>query len=257
MQMVDVLGLPFGVADYGCAADAIIDMAKAPRPTAVAACATHPVTEARLHKEFFDVLKGFNLLLPDGMPLVWLMKTRGVSLLDRVYGPHLMRCVIERTPKPYRHFLFGGSPECLIQLEMQLKRVQPELQLVGSLSPPYRKWSEGDEDGFAKTITQANPDFIWVALGGGKQERWISQNRHRYGRGVFLAVGDAFELLAGRRRFAPNWMQRAGLGWCYRLVQEPRRLWKRYLFYNTIFIGFSIVQIVTDLLERIHIDRVA
>ena len=89
-----------------------------------------------------------------------------------------------------------------------------------------------------------NPDFIWVALGGVKQENWIARNRHRYQRGVFLAVGDAFELLAGRRTFAPAWMQRSGLTWVYRLVQEPRRLWKRYLTNNTAFATYAILEVL-------------
>ena len=128
-----------------------------------------------------------------------------------------------------------------------MRKLRPEVQIVGHLSPPFRPWQEEDEAGFARTIGAAAPDFIWVALGGVKQETWIARNRHRYARGVFLAVGDAFELLAERRRFAPAWMQRLGLTWVYRLAQEPRRLWKRYLTHNSVFAFYAAVEIARAL----------
>lgn len=246
LKTVDVLGLQLAVADYASAFGRVVALVSEERPTSVALCPTHPITEARLCDEFRRELASFDLLLPDGMPIVWMMKIRGAELQDRVYGPYFMRYVIERTPAPYRHFLFGGSSECLEQLSVSLKKIQPCVNLVGALSPPYRAWDEAAEQGFADVINEANPDFVWVALGGGKQERWIARNRARYRRGVFVAVGDAFELLAGRRSFAPQWMQRAGLTWMYRLAQEPTRLWKRYLLYNAAFAGFAIQELLRN-----------
>ena len=200
------------------------------------------MVEAKLNQDFGGVLSSFDLLLPDGMPIRWVMNARGARLPDRVYGPYLMRYVIQHSPAPYRHFLFGGSPECLRQLQERLLQLQPKLQIVGTISPPFSRWSETDEENFAREISKVDPDFIWVALGGVKQETWIAKNKFRHRRGVFLAVGDAFELLAGRRSFAPVWMQRAGLTWVYRLAQEPRRLWKRYLFCNAAFIFLILTQ---------------
>jgi N-acetylglucosaminyldiphosphoundecaprenol N-acetyl-beta-D-mannosaminyltransferase len=181
-------------------------------------------------------MAGFDLILPDGMPLVWCMNARGAGLKDRVYGPIFMERVIEGTPKPWRHFLFGGTPECLAALREAIGKRFPGTVIAGALSPQFGKWGEPDLAEFASTIKAADPDFVWVALGGIKQETWIADNLHRFNKGVFLAVGDAFELLAGRRRMAPPWMQRSGLGWFFRLCQEPRRLWRRYLAYNTLFI---------------------
>ncbi len=245
MRTIDVFGFQMAAADYRSAFDEIVSLSKQPKPASVALCATHAITTARMDSSLGQIFRGFDMLLPDGMPVVWLMNAMGAGLRDRVYGPYFMRYVIEHAPRPYRHFLFGGSEECLAELKTSLRRIQPEIDIAGVLSPPYRQWSEDDEREFARVINGADPDFIWVALGGGgKQEAWIAQNAHRYARGVFIAVGDAFELLAGRRSFAPAWMQRIGLTWLYRLIQEPGRLWKRYLIYNTAFIWFALMQLL-------------
>jgi glycosyltransferase involved in cell wall biosynthesis len=120
-----------------------------------------------------------------------------------------------------------------------VRQAQPEVEIVGTLSPPFRAWTEKDEEEFASVIRNSGADFIWVALGGDRQERWVEKNLKRHSKGIFLAVGDAFELLAGRRAFAPRWMQKSGLTWLYRLWQEPRRLFPRYFKYNSLFLYYS------------------
>ncbi len=112
------------------------------------------------------------------------------------------------------------------------------------MSPPFRSFTEADEMSFAETINQASPDFVWVALPGVRMERWIIDNQARYQRGVFLAVGDAFSLLTGRRKFAPAWMQRLGLNWLFRLMAEPTRLGGRYLTYNALFLFYFVREIL-------------
>jgi N-acetylglucosaminyldiphosphoundecaprenol N-acetyl-beta-D-mannosaminyltransferase len=247
---IDVFGMPFALLDYTSTTAELLQLAARPQPGSAAFCNTQLLAAARLHQEFHDALGSFDLRVPDGMPVVWLINALGRNLRDRVYGPYLMRYLIQNAPNTYRHFLFGGSQECLTQLEAALRRMRPDIALVGTLSPPYRPWTEEDEAGFARVIGEANPDFIWVALGGVKQEKWIARNRHRYQRGVFLAVGDAFELLAGRRAFAPAWMQRLALTWVYRLLQEPGRLWKRYLVYNSVFAFYAALEIAGRIFRR-------
>lgn len=146
----------------------------------------------------------------------------------------------EMPPRPWRHFFFGDSQECLAELRHVLGRLQPDIEIVGMLSPPFRRFTEADEMLFADTINRANPDFVWVALPGVRMERWIIENQRRYRRGVFLAVGDAFSLLSGRRSFAPPWIQRMGLTWAYRLCKEPIRLGPRYLRYNSMFLSYLL-----------------
>jgi glycosyltransferase involved in cell wall biosynthesis len=125
-------------------------------------------------------------------------------------------------------------------LVTHLREIQPDIEIAGTLSPPFRVWNEMDEAEFARTIAESKADFVWVALGGERQERWIVDNLGRHTRGVFFAVGDAFMLLAGRRAFAPSWMQRTGITWAYRLWQEPRRLWRRYTQFNSLFLFYTV-----------------
>ena len=110
---------------------------------------------------------------------------------------------MRRTLRPWRHFFFGDTEEVLEALKRVAIQLQPNIDIVGAISPPFRAWTESDEAQFAQTINDAAPDFVWVALAGGKMEQWIIKNQSRYNRGVFLAVGDAFTLLSGRRLFAP------------------------------------------------------
>lgn len=235
---ISLLGTPVACATYASALEQVKSLAAAERPSAVCPSNTHILGEARHNASFRQVLARFDLVLPDGMPVVWALNRKGAGLHDRVYGPYFMKHVLEHAPRPWRHFFFGDSPECLADLERVLHRLQPDLHIVGRLSPPFREFTEADEESFAETINRAAPDFVWVALPGVRMERWIISNQHRYRRGVFLAVGDAFSLLSGRRTFAPRWMQRTGLTWAYRVVREPLRLAPRYLKYNLIFLYY-------------------
>lgn len=228
------------VVDYDSAVGESKRLAGAGRPAAVAASNTHIISLARHKADFGRVMRGFDLVLPDGMPLRWTLNAKGAHLRDRVYGPYFMEKMVRATPRPWRHFLFGGTEETLRGLQEHLREIQPDIEIAGTLSPPFRTWTGEDEKLFADKIAAANPDFIWVALGGERQERWIAENLPRHERGVFLAVGDAFALLAGQRGFAPGWMQRLGITWLYRLWQEPRRLWRRYARFNSLFAWYTL-----------------
>lgn len=239
-RKIPVLGTPVAVVDYGTAIEESRRLAGEPRPSAVAASNTHIISLARQRADFGQVMRKFDLVLPDGMPLRWSLNAQGAQLKDRVYGPYFMEKMIRATPRPWRHFFFGGTEETLAELTEHLRVIQPDIEIAGTLSPPFRAWTEADEKEFARTIAGANADFIWVALGGERQERWIIDNLHRHTRGVFFAVGDAFALLAGQRDFAPAWMQRLGITWLYRLWQEPRRLWRRYTRFNSLFVFYTL-----------------
>jgi N-acetylglucosaminyldiphosphoundecaprenol N-acetyl-beta-D-mannosaminyltransferase len=239
-RKISILGTPVAVVDYESAIEESRRLAGAARPAAVAASNTHIISLARHRPDFGEVMRRFDLVLPDGMPLRWSLNARGAKLTDRVYGPYFMEKMIRATPRPWRHFLFGGTEETLRDLATHLREIQPDLEIAGTLSPPFRAWNETDEAEFARIIVESKADFIWVALGGERQERWIIENLKRHTRGVFFAVGDAFVLLAGQRSFAPAWMQRMGITWAYRLWQEPRRLWRRYTQFNSLFLFYTL-----------------
>jgi N-acetylglucosaminyldiphosphoundecaprenol N-acetyl-beta-D-mannosaminyltransferase len=239
-EAIRLLGTSVACATYDSALERIKALAGEPRPSAVCPCNTHIIGEARHSPEFARVLGRFDLVLPDGMPVVWALNAGGAGLKDRVYGPYFMRHTVQNAPRPWRHFFFGDSEECLAELRRVLARLQPDIEIAGMVSPPFRRFTEADEVSFADQINRANPDFVWVALPGVRMERWIIENQERYRRGVFLAVGDAFSLLSGRLSFAPSWMQRMGMTWAYRLCKEPTRLGPRYLRYNSMFISYLL-----------------
>jgi N-acetylglucosaminyldiphosphoundecaprenol N-acetyl-beta-D-mannosaminyltransferase len=240
VNFIKILGVPVACATYDSALERIKELAREPRPTAVCPANTHILAEACHNPDFAQLLAKFNLVLPDGMPVVWALNHRGANLSTRVYGPYLMRHALQNTPRPWRHFFFGDTEACLADLRRVAAQLQPGVEIVGAISPPFRPLTEEDETLFAQTINQAAPDFVWVALPGVRMERWIIENQARYRRGVFLAVGDAFTLLTGRRRFAPAWMQRLGLTWVFRLGTEPRRLAARYFKYHFLFLFYLL-----------------
>ena len=225
---IRILGTPVACVTYDSALEAIKSLAREPRPTAVCPANTHILAEARHDPDFARVLARFDLVLPDGMPVVWTLNRCGARLSDRVYR------AVPHAAHPAKHaatvaaLLFGDTEECLADLRRVVTQLQPDIQIVGAISPPFRPLTGEDEASFAEAINRAAPDFVWVALPGVRMERWIIGNQARYQRGVFLAVGDAFSLLSGRRPFTPLWMQRMGLTWLFRLCSEPRRLGPRY-----------------------------
>ena len=239
-RSIKILGVPVACVTYDSALEIVEGLAREPRPTAVCPANTHILAEARHDPEFGQVMDKFDLVFPDGMPVVWALNLRGAGLSDRVYGPYFTKHALQRTPRPWRHFFFGDTEEVLQELRLAAAELQPDIEIVGAISPPFRAWTEQDEAMFAETINRADPDFVWVALPGGRMEKWIIDNQHRYQRGVFLAVGDAFTLLSGRRPFAPKWMQRFGLTWLYRMLAEPRRLGPRYIRYNSLFVYYLV-----------------
>jgi N-acetylglucosaminyldiphosphoundecaprenol N-acetyl-beta-D-mannosaminyltransferase len=228
------------LVDYSSAIAECQRLACEPRPAAVSASNTHIIALARRDPDFAATMRLFDMVLPDGMPLVWSLNSNGASLKDRVYGPYFMRRLVAATPSPWRHFFFGSTVETLQSLIAGLQDDCPGLEVAGTLSPPFRDWDDNEEESFAQAIARSGADFIWVALGGERQEKWIIRNLHRHRRGVFLAVGDAFPLLAGERPFAPDWMQRTGTTWAFRLLQEPNRLWRRYTRFNTLFLYYTV-----------------
>ena len=186
---------------------------------------------------FRDLLDRGGLNLPDGMPLVWLGRRRGLDgLTDRVYGPDLTTAVCDRGREVgLRHYLYGGSPEVVERFAAQLRHRYPGITIVGVESPPYRELTADEGQALVDRIVASEADVMWVGLGTPKQDHFVDRFAPRLERPV-VAVGAAFDFLAGAKRMAPRWMQRSGLEWLYRLLSEPRRLWRRYLVGNLVFL---------------------
>ncbi|MGG1678252.1 WecB/TagA/CpsF family glycosyltransferase [Neobacillus sp. NRS-1170] len=199
----------------------------------VCICNTHSVVTASNDKHFKEALETADLCTADGMPLVWVLKHRGHKNQDRVDGPNLMKNLCEF--ENYRVFLYGSKKETLDKLEKELKILNKGLEIVGKISPPFRELENNEEREFIHQINSTNPDLIFVGLGCPKQEIWMYKNRNNIN-GVMIGVGAAFDYLTGNIKRAPLFIQRIGLEWLFRLIQDPKRLWKRYLYNNTMFV---------------------
>jgi N-acetylglucosaminyldiphosphoundecaprenol N-acetyl-beta-D-mannosaminyltransferase len=188
----------------------------------------HGVSEAHKDSKFRIMLNDADLVVPDGMPLVWLGRWRGHRLRRRVYGPELMETFSRATGSRYRHFFYGAAPGVADSLATSL-RERFNIRVGGTYSPPFRQLTDNEAIALIDRINEAAPDVLWVGLSTPKQERWMYQHRPRLRVPVILGVGAAFDLNSGRLRRAPEWMRENGLEWLFRLLVEPRRLWKRYL----------------------------
>ena len=203
----------------------------------VAICTVHTIMECQKDPAMLESVNKAGMATPDGMPLVWLASLESEQPVERVYGPDLMLAVCERSiERGYRHFLYGGADGVPDVLAKELQDRFPGLQVVGEFSPPFRTLSDEEENQIIEMINQADPDVIWVGLGTPKQDLWMAKNRPKLNAPVLIAVGAAFDFHTNRVPQAPAWMQRIGLEWLYRFVQEPGRLWYRYLIYNPLFI---------------------
>jgi N-acetylglucosaminyldiphosphoundecaprenol N-acetyl-beta-D-mannosaminyltransferase len=197
----------------------------------------HGVMEAQQDPELRRILNGAFLNTPDGVPMVWVGKVRGFRQMRRVYGPDLMLLLCEFTQKAgYTHFLYGGAEGVAPELKRRLEERFPGLKIVGTYTPPFRPLNPVEEAELAGSINSLKPDIIWVGLSTPKQEKFMAQFWRRLDVTLIFGVGAAFDFHAGRVRQAPRWMQRSGLEWFFRLCSEPRRLWKRYLRNNPLFL---------------------
>jgi N-acetylglucosaminyldiphosphoundecaprenol N-acetyl-beta-D-mannosaminyltransferase len=203
----------------------------------------HGVMESQRDEGLRAIHNAAGMVTPDGMPLVWLSRLKGFEFVERVYGPDLLLACCQRSVTTgYRHFFYGGGagvPERLIQ---RLQARFPGLEVVGGYSPPYRALTTAEDAEVVRQINAAEPDVVWVGLSTPKQERWMSEHRDRLAAPVFIGVGAAFDFHAGLKPQAPGWMQRNGLEWLFRLWKEPRRLWRRYLRNNPLFVWNVLLQ---------------
>ncbi len=200
------------------------------------------VTEAQHDPAYRMILSGADLVVPDGMPLVWLARLNGHKLKRRVYGPELMLTLLESTrEKGYRHFLYGGAPGVPERLAEVLLERFPGTVIAGTYSPPFRELTPEEDAQIVARINHADPDIVWVGLGAPKQERWMHWHRELLRAAVTIGVGAAFDINAGIKKQAPRWMREHGLEWLFRLLQEPRRLWRRYLVQGSQFVIYLVL----------------
>jgi N-acetylglucosaminyldiphosphoundecaprenol N-acetyl-beta-D-mannosaminyltransferase len=203
----------------------------------VAVTGMHGISESRHDATFRTILQSADLVVPDGMPLVWLGRFHGHALPRRVYGPELMLEFCGATAsRGLRHYFYGGAEGVADALAGTMATRFPGLVVAGTYTPPFRALTADEDAEVVRRINEARADVLWVGLSTPKQERWMHAHRDRLTVPVMVGVGAAFDMHTGRAKQAPRWMREHGLEWFYRLLQEPRRLWRRYIVLGSQFV---------------------
>ncbi len=217
--------------------------ALAPPGRYITVTSVHGAMEAFWNPEFRQVLNGADIATPDGMPLVWALRSMRVRGQQRVYGPNLMLELCQQAARlGHGIFLYGGRPERLEELQQQLQARFPGLVIAGACSPPFRPLTREEDEADVARLQESEADIVFVGLSTPKQERWMAAHRDRLPGVVLIGVGAAFDFHAGRVPQAPAWVQQSGLEWFFRLLMEPRRLWKRYLLVTPLFLPLWALQ---------------
>jgi N-acetylglucosaminyldiphosphoundecaprenol N-acetyl-beta-D-mannosaminyltransferase len=208
-------------------------------------CATgvHGVMESQHDQSLKRIINHSLLTLPDGRPMMWLGRLGGQKRMTQVTGPDFMLSVCRRSLRTgYTHFLYGGKPGVADQLKNSLEQRFHGLQIVGTYTPPFGPLSLNEQQSLRGLVSRLRPDIFWIGISTPKQERFMAEYLHLLETTVMVGVGAAFDLHTGNLQDAPRWIKAAGMQWLHRLLQDPRRLWKRYLFNNTCFLAKIALQ---------------
>lgn len=246
-----VVGTPISMTSYDEVLELLVD-----RPsdvaTAVVICNVHSVMSARRDRRLARALSEADIATSDGMPLVWALRAFGHEEQQRVYGPTLLeRALPFGIEHGWRHYFFGTTQPTLQKLRDSIEQRWPEAQIAGMHAPPFRPLTPAELDEVIDDVKHSGADLLWVGLGMPKQELWIHDVKARLPGVALLGVGAGFDFIAGTVKQAPSWMQDRGLEWLYRFGQEPRRLWRRYVFNNPAY----LVLLGADLAKRRIRDR--
>lgn len=236
-QVVDVLGVHVSAVSPPQVLDAIESWVVGRRLTYVCVTGVHGVMESQDDPALLEVHNRSGLTVPDGMPLVWCCRRAGHPDTSRVYGPDLMLTVLERAAaRGWSSYFYGGADGVARDLARIMSERFPGLVVAGTWTPPFRPLTAEEDAEVVAEINASGADLVWVGLSTPKQERWMADHRARLDAPVLLGVGAAFDFHTGRVRQAPVWMRSRGLEWLFRLLVEPRRLWRRYLRNNPRFV---------------------
>ena len=238
-----ILGMRVDATSYQHASAEILRWGSLGESRYVCIATVNNVIEAYDDPAYHQVMDGADLVTPDGVPLVWALRLLGVEGATRVYGPDLTPILCERAaalgvPVGF----YGSSPEVLDDLTASLVRRYPELRIAYSFSPPFQPLTPDEDARVTESINRSGAKLLFVGLGAPKQEQWMATHKGTVG-AAMVGVGAAFDFLAGRKRQAPALLQRLGFEWLFRLLNEPRRLWRRYLYRNPRFIALFVLQL--------------
>jgi N-acetylglucosaminyldiphosphoundecaprenol N-acetyl-beta-D-mannosaminyltransferase len=246
VDRTDILGVRVSAVNLDSAVDEIaIRIAEKSSRHYVCVTGVHGIIESQFDPKLRAIHNAADLVTPDGVPLVWLNWWYGKRFVSRVYGPDLMLAACRRgEPEGWRHFFYGTTEATLTKLIGNLRSGFPRLQVAGSFAPPFRELRTDETEEIVSMINDSAADVVWVGLSTPKQERWMSAMRGRLSAPVLIGVGAAFDFHAGSLKQAPHWIQRIGMEWCFRMWTEPRRLLRRYLRNNPMFMFLIALQLL-------------
>lgn len=241
MKICNILGVNVAVTNMKDTLDYIERNLQDLKGNYICVSNVHTTIMAYENKEYMKIQNEGVMVLPDGGPLSAVSRKRGFSTAERVTGPDLMGEIFKLSEeKGYTHYFYGSTEETLKIMEQNIKDKFPKINIVGLYSPPFNKEINIESYDRILEINNLKPDFVWVGLGAPKQEKWMSLHKNRIN-SLMIGVGAGFDYYADKIKRAPNWMQKNNLEWLYRLIQDPKRLLKRYLTTNAKFIKNAIV----------------
>jgi N-acetylglucosaminyldiphosphoundecaprenol N-acetyl-beta-D-mannosaminyltransferase len=249
----NVLGVGVHAVNMASAVQTIANAVVTRSKGYVCATGVHGIMEAQRNASLRAVLSRALLVVPDGMPTVWMGRLQGLRRMRRIFGPDLMLAVIgDPALRHYSHFLYGGDYGVAQELEASLRRHYPKIQIAGTYTPPFRPLNHTEAAELQKTVDRLRPDIVWVGLSTPKQEKFMAEYLPHLNTTVMIGVGAAFDFHTGRLKDSPVWIKQLGLQWLHRLLQEPRRLWKRYLLNNPAFLVNALLQVTN--MRRFDLD---
>ncbi|WP_420591960.1 WecB/TagA/CpsF family glycosyltransferase [Bacterioplanoides sp.] len=222
---------------------AVEEMARSGEGSYVCVSNVHMCMEAFDSPDFKRIVNDADLVIPDGRPLSWAQKLLGYIDAEQVRGQDIMNAICAASGRKSLNIgLYGGSSDKLLKkVTLTLKQDHPDINITYSFSPPFRPLTEQEDQEVVRGISDADVDVLFVGIGCPKQERWMAEHKNSL-KCVMLGVGAAYDFIAGSQQQAPHWMQKIGMEWGYRLLSEPKRLWKRYLKQNPRFIYYFLQQ---------------
>jgi N-acetylglucosaminyldiphosphoundecaprenol N-acetyl-beta-D-mannosaminyltransferase len=245
IERANVLGVGVHAIDMRSAALVLEARIRERAKGYVCLAGVHGIMEAQRNRRLKLIFAEALLVVPDGMPLTWMGHLQGFSAMQRVFGPDLMVNIIGRAEfRNCVHFLCGGEAGVAESLRDEMLRRFPWIKIAGTYSPPFRPMTAVEERELVTKVRALQPDIIWVGLSTPKQERFMAHYLPMLDTKLMIGVGAAFLFHTGAIKDSPEWVKRAGLQWLHRLLQEPSRLWRRYLLNNPLFIVYAFLQII-------------
>lgn len=245
-----VTGVPVAAVPFSDQIEAILGWAKDYSSRFVCVANVHMLVEAHSNSDFASVLNRADLVTPDGMPLVWMMRVLGIRRQDRVAGMDIFLALCEKaSQRNIKVFLLGSQSAILQRMQARLVREFPGLEIVGLEPLPFRPLTAEEDQKVIEKIHESQAGLVLVSLGCPKQELWMSQHKGKV-KAVMIGLGGVFPIYAGIHRRAPGWMRQFGLEWLFRLAQEPKRLWKRYATTIPLFVLLALKQLYATLSKK-------